>query len=111
MTIKHPIVKACGHKLDMHHEPKHSNCEHCWRALFEVGFNAQEMDRLHSLLMNAGSKFVVKLYGKKFLKAFGAWLKEQLLRQASPEVQAASGLEPEQTIEGAVLDIKAEAQS
>jgi len=107
-TVKHPIVKACGHRIDLRHAPRHANCKHCWQALFEVGFNAQEMERLHNLLMNAGSKFVVKLYGKKFLQAFGAWLKEKLLRQASPETQAASGLEPVQTIEGGTLDIKAE---
>lgn len=107
-TVRHQTVKACGHKIDLRHEPKHANCKYCWQALFEVGFNEEEMSRLHQLLMTAGSKGVITIYGKKFLKAFGAWMKEKLLRQASPEVQAASGLEP--TIEGAVLDIRTEAE-
>jgi len=103
-TVRHQVVKACGHKIDLRHEPKHANCKYCWQALFEAGFNEQEMSRLHQLLMTAGSKGVITIYGKKFLRAFGVWLKEQLLKQASPEVQAASGIES--SIEGATIDIK-----
>jgi hypothetical protein len=103
-TVKHSTVVACGHRLEAGHFPKHANCWDCWYAMFET--SPDGVASVHDLLMKEGSKAVAAMHGKKFLAAFGKYLRNKLLLQASPEVQAASGLEP--TIEGAVLDIGAE---
>ena len=104
-TVKHNRVVACGHLLEAGHFPTHTNCEACWYALFET--TPDGVASVHDLLLKEGSKTVEAMHGKKFLKQFGLYLRKKLLRQASPEVQAASGIEP--TIEGAVLDIRMEA--
>jgi len=99
-TVKHNRVVACGHKLETGHLPRHANCEDCWYALFET--TPDGVASVHDLLLKEGSKAVEAMHGKKFLKAFGKYLRIKLLQQACPEVQAASG------IEGAMLNLGSE---
>lgn len=101
--IQHSVVIACGHKLDLRHFPDHANCWDCWNAFFSV--SPEGVASVHQLLLEGGTKAVVAIHGKKFVKHFGKFLQQKLLKEyASPQVQAASG------IEGSILDIKAESE-
>ena len=101
--IQHSVVIACGHKLDLRHFPDHANCWDCWQAFFSV--SPEGVASVHQLLLEGGTKAVVAMHGKKFVKHFGKFLQQKLLKEyASSQVQAASG------IEGSILDIKAESE-
>lgn len=103
-TVKHSTVIACGHKIDLRHMPSNANCPDCWEAFFSV--SPEGVEQVHQMLLNGGTQSVVRVFGKKFTKWFGAFLRKKLLTEyASREVQAASG------IEGAVMDIKAESEA
>lgn len=100
-TVKQGTVKACGHKFDPTTMPKNTNCWDCWEATFSS--SPQGVAQVHQLLLNGGTQAVTAAYGKKFVKMFGRFLRNQLLRDyASKETQAASG------IEGKVMDIQEE---
>ena len=102
-TVRHAAVVACGHKLEDGHPPKHVNCEHCWYALFET--TPEGVASVHDMLLKGGTQAVIAVHGKKFTEQFGKYLRKKLLQQyATPEVQAASG------IEGSILDVKAESE-
>ena len=101
--IQHSVVIACGHKLDLRHYPDHANCWACWNAFFSV--SPEGVASVHQLLLEGGTKAVVAMHGSKFTRQFGRFLQQKLLKEyASPQVQAASG------IEGSILDIKAESE-
>ena len=97
---QHVVVNACGHKLEAGHFPRQANCEHCWYALFET--TPEGVASVHQLLITDGTRAVIAMHGEKFTKQFGKYLRKKLLQQASPEVQAASG------IEGSILSVKEE---
>ena len=96
---QHSTVVACGHKLEIGHLPKHSNCEDCWHALFET--SPEGVASVHNLLLTDGTRAVTAMHGAKFTKHFGRYLQSKLLamHQKSGE-QIAEGLQ--------VLDINAE---
>lgn len=77
--LQHPTVIACRHKLDTLRLPVHANCDHCWDAWFEA--NAQHLGHVHDALMAGGTKGLVSVYGAKFAKEFGRYLRNQLLQQ------------------------------
>src|SRR5208282_805285 len=106
-TVRHATVIACGHKLEAGHLPSHANCEHCWFALFET--TPEGVASVHDLLLKEGTQAVIAMHGAKFVKYFGNYLKKKLLQKfATPEVQAASGIEGGQL---EVLDINAEKEA
>ena len=97
--VEHATVVACGHKLEAGHFPRNSNCEDCWRALFET--SPEGVASVHQLLLSGGTQAVIAVHGAKFTKHFGRYLQSKLLamHQQSGE-QIAEGLQ--------VLDINAE---
>ena len=106
-TVRHATVIACGHKLEAGHLPSHANCEHCWFALFET--TPEGVASVHDLLLKEGTQAVIAMHGAKFVKHFGNYLKKKLFQKfATPEVQAASGIEGGQL---EVLDINAEKEA
>jgi hypothetical protein len=74
---QHSTVVACGHKLEIGHLPKHSNCEDCWHALFET--SPEGVASVHQLLLTDGTRAVTAMHGKKFTKFFGKYLQHKLL--------------------------------
>jgi hypothetical protein len=92
--IQHAVVIACGHKLDTRHFPVHSHCEDCWDAFFES--NAQGLASVHQLLLANGTQAVTAVHGAKFTKAFGRYLRKQILKmhtEVSTQVKNVTGLE------------------
>lgn len=66
VTIQHPRVVACLHKLDLHLQPRHRNCEHCWWAWFNNhGEIVQQLDEMHTSGQDA---VIIQLQGSKFYK-------------------------------------------
>src|ERR1019366_8212706 len=90
-TVRHSTVNACGHKLDLRIPPSNANCWPCWEAFFSV--SPEGVASVHNLLLEGGTKAVIALHGAKFIRMFGRFLQKKLLLQASPQVQAASGIE------------------
>lgn len=85
--LQHATVTACGHKLEAGHFPRKMNCEDCWYALFET--NAEALPGLHALLNEQGRSAIERMYGRKFMEAFGRYLRGKLLemhteQQAEP---------------------------
>ena len=106
-TVQHPIVTACGHKLNLRQFPRHSNCADCWEAFLE--YNPKGVASVHDLLLTGGIKAVTAMHGKGFAKQFGLYLRKKLLTMhASEEIKAASGIEGNEL---EVFDIAKEAQS
>jgi hypothetical protein len=66
VTIQHPIVKACGHTLDLSRQPRHNNCQHCVFAFFQNhGELVQQLDEMHTSGKDA---LIIQLQGKKFYR-------------------------------------------
>jgi len=67
-TVRHTLVKECGHKIDMINEPRHRNCETCYWAWFSAhGELVQVADRA---LQEQGKSFLVKMRGRHFYEMF-----------------------------------------
>lgn len=65
VTIAHPRVAGCGHRLDLNRQPRHRNCQTCWFAWFQNhGEICQQLDEMHQA---SGDAMIVQLQGKKFL--------------------------------------------
>jgi hypothetical protein len=101
-TLEHAIVKACGHSIDLRHPPTQANCEDCWRAFFASGFTSE----IHNMLTEYGRAAVEKVIGKKVMKRFGEYLKNELMAYTPEEI---AKVEP--SIEGSVLDVGAEREA
>lgn len=105
-TVRHATVVACDHKLDLRRIPT-THCFDCWYAFLES--NPEGIASVHELLQQGGTKAVEAMHGKKFVKMYGSYIQEKLLK-----LRAASEPQPESTIEGSqleVLDIAKEAQN
>jgi len=64
-TVRLPVVLACKHRLDLHEQPRHRNCEHCWFAWFnQHGEIVKQLDEMHA---DGQDAVIVQLQGKKFL--------------------------------------------
>lgn len=64
VTVQHPKVSGCGHRLDMQRTPVHINCESCLFAWFNNhGEIVQQLDEMH---IAGGDKMIIQLWGKKF---------------------------------------------
>lgn len=64
ITVQHPRVIACLHRLDMGRQPRHRNCEHCWFAWFQNhGEVVQQLDEMHT---SDNDGLIIYLQGSKF---------------------------------------------
>ncbi len=102
-TLEHPIVKACGHKLDLRHPPTQANCEDCWTAFFTL---AVDTPTIHKILIAQGRTGLESLLGKKFVKHFGKFLQSRLTAFTPEEI---AKVEP--SIEGSILNINEEREA
>ncbi len=104
-TVRHATVIKCGHKLDVRHFPTRVNCEDCWEVFFEL--NPEGVAASHDVLLKYGTKPLIGMHGKKFVKMLGKHIQKQLLKNyAAPEVQVEASIEGGQL---EVLDVKEEA--
>ena len=68
VTVKHPRVAGCGHRLNLHKQPRHRNCQTCWFAwLNNNGKVVQQLDEMHTKGEDA---IIVALQGVKFFHRF-----------------------------------------
>ena len=66
VTVQHPRVVACQHRLAMNRQPRMRNCESCWLAWFnEHGELVQQLDEMHT---GGHDNIIVALQGTKFFK-------------------------------------------
>jgi hypothetical protein len=106
-TVKHSVVTACGHKIDLRRlHPKHTNCTDCWEAFFAT--NPNGVGQIHQILVNEGRRGIESRFGTKFTKYFGAFMRAQLSRTYEAQ-QSAQQQEP--SIEGSVMSIAEERNS
>lgn len=64
ITVQHPKVVGCKHRLDLSRQPRHRNCQTCWFAWFNNhGEIVQQLDEMHTA---SGDAVIVQLQGKKF---------------------------------------------
>jgi hypothetical protein len=69
VTVTHPRVEACGHRLDLSRQPRMRNCQSCWLTwLNNHGELVQTADELHNT--EGGVDMLISLQGVKFLKWF-----------------------------------------
>jgi hypothetical protein len=105
-TVKHSVVTACGHKIDLRRlHPKHTNCPDCWEAFFAT--NPNGVGQIHQILVNEGRRGIEKRFGSKFTKFFGAFMRAQFMRQYEAK-QAEEQVEASPSIEGSVMSIAEE---
>jgi hypothetical protein len=65
VTIQHPRVRTCNHRLDLNAQPRHRNCQYCWFAWFNGhGEVVQQLDEMHTSGTDA---LIISLQGVKFL--------------------------------------------
>ena len=65
VTIQHPRVVTCGHKLDLSRFPRHRNCQSCLFSWFNS--HGEICQQLDEMFVADGSKLIVQLQGTKFL--------------------------------------------
>lgn len=66
-TVRRPIVKSCGHKINITSDPR-SNCPDCWFAYFQN--NGQMTQIADECFTQAGRDVLTQSRGKKFVKYF-----------------------------------------
>lgn len=67
-TVRHPLLKECGHKIDMIAEPRHRNCENCWWTFFNT--HPQLVETADQFFRTQGKKAMVGMRGDQFVKMF-----------------------------------------
>ena len=66
-TVRRPIVKSCGHKINITSDPR-NNCPDCWFAYFS---NNKPMTEIaDDCFRNAGRDILERSRGKKFTRMF-----------------------------------------
>jgi len=109
---KLPIVRGCGHSLDLTKQPVHRNCKACWTAFFR---NQPEMsENIAKILVE--NPMVIEgtrerhpaefVFGKKFLQRFHEYCKlvehiESLQRAFAEENKQLEAINRELAIDGA----------
>ena len=66
-TIRHDLVKECGHKIDRMNEPS-IGCEWCWWTW--LSGHGELVKTTDEALQEHGKEFVIKLRGRRYLKYF-----------------------------------------
>jgi hypothetical protein len=85
ITVQHPDVVECGHKLDQRRVP-HGNCFSCWYAYFKT---AVDVAKLHDELTAVGIEGLKNEYGIKYVKQFQRFLAYEL-SLSTPEQEPVS---------------------
>jgi hypothetical protein len=67
-TVRHKVVKACGHKLNTSQDPRHAGCESCWFAFFST--NGDLTNLANECFQEGGEALLTKFRGTKFTKNF-----------------------------------------
>jgi len=100
LTQTHGTVRACGHKAKFakDKDPK-NNCVSCWSAYF---MTSVDLEFIHAVLTQKGSKALIAMRGIKFVKMFHGWLSSNLLPALAAEINGKSEEEPR--IEGGSFD-------
>ena len=92
-TCHLPVVKACGHRLDLHVQPSHRNCEDCWFAFFNThGELCQQLDEMHT--SEGGDSAIIQLQGAKFLHRWKQFMATIAQWKIEHEAQETNGQEP-----------------
>lgn len=65
VTIHHPRVVGCNHRLDLDRQPTHRNCQSCWFSWFQN--HGEIVQQLDEMFTADGGELIVQLQGKKFL--------------------------------------------
>ena len=89
MTVKHPRVIACQHRLDLGRQPRHRNCESCWYAFFAN--HKEVVDQLHEMHTNEQDEAIVALQGKKFLHRWRQFMATIIEWSQQTETQEING--------------------
>ena len=84
LTQTHGTVRACGHKAKFakDKDPK-NNCVSCWSAYF---MTSVDLEFIHAVLTQKGSKALIAMRGTKFVKMFHGFLAGQLLPALAAEI-------------------------
>ena len=75
VTLRHGMVRACGHKIDLSRQPR-NNCEWCWEAWLKTSDGLLVV--LHETLVNKGLAALKAQYGNKLVKMFKRFLDKEL---------------------------------
>jgi hypothetical protein len=67
-TVRHPLLKDCGHRLDMINEPRHRNCENCWFQWFNSHPGLVEV--ADQMFRTQGKVAIEGMRGKRFVRMF-----------------------------------------
>ena len=92
-TVKHKIL-PCGHQLVADHNgPRHTNCDQCWFAYFQVfGEVTQAVDEAYNAQgKEVGEELIKQLRGVKFLKNFLKFMATVATMKETLETQTADG--------------------
>ena len=84
LTITHGTVRACKHKAKFakDKDPK-NNCVSCWSAYF---MTSVDLEFIHAVLTQKGSKALIAMKGIKFVKHFHGFLAGHLLPALAAEI-------------------------
>lgn len=66
-TVRHVLLKDCGHRLDMINFPKR-NCQNCLFQWFNC--HAKLVETAHEFYQQYGKERLIAMRGEKFVKAF-----------------------------------------
>lgn len=89
VTQVNGTVKQCGHKDNFSKTEKregkqpNNNCVHCWEAYF---MTSVDLDLIHAVLTQKGSKALIAMKGTKFVRMFHGFLSTKMLPMLAAEV-------------------------
>lgn len=84
VTVQHGVVRVCGHKAKFNKTKiPNTNCIHCWSAYF---MTSVDLDFIHTVLTQKGSKALIAMKGIKFTKHFHGFLSAKMLPALAAEI-------------------------
>jgi hypothetical protein len=95
VLIKQPgsvVVNACGHRYDPRTEPRSTNCQSCWNVYFQMNVGVTQATA--ALAEAFGQIAVRQQKGKKFYRAFVAFIESRML-EAAVKYESQAELIPE----------------
>jgi len=93
ITKVNGTVTACGHKDNFSKtekregKPPNNNCIYCWEAFF---MTSVDLDFIHTVLTQKGSKALVAMKGTKFVRMFHGFLSTKMLPMLQAEINKES---------------------
>ena len=87
-TVRRPLVKQCGHKINIAADPR-NNCESCWWAYFST--NGQMTQIADECFTEAGRDVLERSRGKRFTKMFLRYMSTLAHFQRELAAKAAQG--------------------